>query len=99
MCSTLNFLEKRSTCLQKGHIISVIILNVLDILTSRDIMTLCVDVSYNEANVTCQITTLNRLVSELLVCVNIALRSFLNNHSNIAAEGSPKWGLCPTLFE
>ena len=31
-------------------------------------------------------------------CVNIALRRFLHNHSNIATEGSPKQGLCPTLI-
>ena len=30
--------------------------------------------------------------------VNIALRSFLHNHGNIATDrGSPKSGLCPTL--
>ena len=28
----------------------------------------------------------------------IALRRFLHNHSNIATEGSPKPGLCPTLI-
>ena len=31
--------------------------------------------------------------------VNIALRRFLHNHGNIATEGSPKSGLCPTLIE
>ena len=30
--------------------------------------------------------------------VNIALRRFLHNHGNIATEGSPKPGLCPTLI-
>ena len=30
--------------------------------------------------------------------VNIALRCFLHNHGNIATEGSPKPGLCPTLI-
>ena len=32
------------------------------------------------------------------VCVNIALRPFLHSHGNIATEGSPKPGLCPTLI-
>ena len=30
--------------------------------------------------------------------MNIALRSFLHNHGNIATEGSPKPELCPTLI-
>ena len=30
--------------------------------------------------------------------VNIALRRFLHYHGNIATEGSPKPGLCPTLI-
>ena len=30
--------------------------------------------------------------------MNIALRRFLHNHGNIATEGSPKPGLCPTLI-
>ena len=30
--------------------------------------------------------------------MNIALRRFLHNHGNIATEGSPKPGLCPTLM-
>ena len=30
--------------------------------------------------------------------VDIALRRFLHNHGNIATEGSPKPGLCPTLI-
>ena len=30
--------------------------------------------------------------------MTIALRRFLNNHDNIAKEGSPKPGLCPTLI-
>ena len=30
--------------------------------------------------------------------INIALRRFLHNHGNIATEGSPKPGLCPTLI-
>ena len=30
--------------------------------------------------------------------VNIALRRFLHNHGNVATEGSPKPGLCPTLI-
>ena len=30
--------------------------------------------------------------------MTIALRRFLNNHGNIAKEGSPKPGLCPTLI-
>ena len=29
---------------------------------------------------------------------HIALRRFLHNHGNIATEGSPKPGLCPTLI-
>ena len=29
--------------------------------------------------------------------VNIALRRFLHNYGNIATEGSPKPGLCPTF--
>ena len=29
---------------------------------------------------------------------NIASRRFLHNHGNIATEGSPKPGLCPTLI-
>ena len=29
--------------------------------------------------------------------VNKALRRFLHNHGNIATEGSPTSGLCPTL--
>ena len=30
--------------------------------------------------------------------INIALRRFLHNHGNIATEGSPRPGLCPTLI-
>ena len=30
--------------------------------------------------------------------MNIAFRRFLHNHGNIATEGSPKPGLCPTLI-
>ena len=30
--------------------------------------------------------------------MNIALRRFLHNHGNIATEGRPKLGLCPTLI-
>ena len=30
--------------------------------------------------------------------INIALQCFLHNHGNIATEGSPKPGLCPTLI-
>ena len=30
--------------------------------------------------------------------MNIALRRFVHNHGNIAGEGSPKPGLCPTLI-
>ena len=30
--------------------------------------------------------------------VNIALLRFLHDHDNIATEGSPKPGLCPTLI-
>ena len=30
--------------------------------------------------------------------MNIALRRFLYNHGNIATEGNPKPGLCPTLI-
>ena len=30
--------------------------------------------------------------------MNIALRRFLHNHGNIATEGSPEPGLCPTLI-
>ena len=32
------------------------------------------------------------------ICLYIALRRFLHNHGNIATEGIPKPGLCPTLF-
>ena len=34
----------------------------------------------------------------LIVYMNIALRRFLHNQDNIATEGSPKPGLCPTLI-
>ena len=30
--------------------------------------------------------------------MNIALRRFLHNHGDIATEGNPKPGLCPTLI-
>ena len=30
--------------------------------------------------------------------MNIVLRRFLHNHGNIATEGSPNPGLCPTLI-
>ena len=33
-----------------------------------------------------------------VVYMNIALCRFLRNHDNIATEGSPKPGLCPTLI-
>ena len=33
-----------------------------------------------------------------LLYMNIVLRRFLHNHGNIATEGSPKPGLCPTLI-
>ena len=47
--------------------------------------------------------TLLRRYYALLRCyihvyMNIALRRFLHNHGNIATEGSPKPGLCPTLI-
>ena len=34
----------------------------------------------------------------VLEYMNIALRRFLHNHGNIATEGSPKPGQCPTLI-
>ena len=34
----------------------------------------------------------------IYIYMNIALRRFLHNHGNIATEGSPKPGLCPTLI-
>ena len=38
-----------------------------------------------------------RVSSGMYMNMNIALRRFLHNHGNIATEGSPKPGLCPTL--
>ena len=39
-----------------------------------------------------------RLVGGRYIYMNIALRRFLHNHDNIATEGSPKPGVCPTLI-
>ena len=37
-------------------------------------------------------------IVQLELYMNIALRCFLHNHGDIATEGSPKPGLCPTLI-
>ena len=38
------------------------------------------------------------IILTIHVNMNNALRRFLHNHGNIATEGSPKPGLCPTLI-
>ena len=41
---------------------------------------------------------MNSITHQMNEWMNIALRRFLHNHGNIATEGSPKPGLCPTLI-
>ena len=51
---------------------------------------------------TLSVPGLNTAVSVRITCVavnGIALRRLLHNHGNIATEGNPKSGLCPTLIE
>ena len=40
----------------------------------------------------------SRMEKDNILYMNIALRRLLHNHGNIATEGSPKPGLCPTLI-
>ena len=40
----------------------------------------------------------SKMEKDNILYMNIALRRFLHNHGNIATEGSPKPGLCPTLI-
>ena len=43
--------------------------------------------------------SMETLLTPCVESVNIALPRFLHNHGDIATEGSPKSGLCPTLIE